>query len=385
MSWVLLVLVRVYRLLLAPMSPRAVRAVLPVRADAAPLTPRRRSGTHGAGRGAWLAARRLLRCHPLGARGLRSGAGHRGLQGVASESMEKRVVLAIALCVGVLLIWQTFFPPPQAAPPAATAPVAGQNTPAPAPGAPPPRVAGRAPPTRRPVQRHGPRSRTGPSGCVEIPTPDVNYVFSSLGGTLVHAQAAREAVPRRRKAIRTAATTSCARTDAANAPLRIAFPTRASPRRPTAPGRRASRRPTRSCSRPTSATSTSRSATASTRRATGCSSTSWSPNRGDAASAARWPCRSAAGRIPTRRAAASSRACRPTSRRRSATTRAATTDRQVDREPRARSPITATRRTGHRLDRDRREVLPARRRPVSREPATAHVRRRARRAPTPGR
>jgi YidC/Oxa1 family membrane protein insertase len=133
--------------------------------------------------------------------------------------MEKRVVLAIGLCVGILLIWQTFFPPPKPTPP--TAPVAGQNTPAPAPGAPPPTLfpgapanaaagGGAAPVTNRPEQ------------LVEIQTSDVNYVFSSLGGTLVHAKL------RAKQFLMTKGDPNSGQdlvrtTDAADAPFRIAF------------------------------------------------------------------------------------------------------------------------------------------------------------------
>ena len=128
MSWVLLVLVRVYRVLLSPVSPRAVRAVLPVRAD---LLGLRRGGDPDARRAAGRLAGRAppAALSPVRARGLRSGAAGRCCTSAARESknMEKRVILAIGLCVGVLLIWTSFFPPPKPTPPAATAPVAGAD------------------------------------------------------------------------------------------------------------------------------------------------------------------------------------------------------------------------------------------------------------------
>src|SRR4051794_41699258 len=93
--------------------------------------------------------------------------------------MEKRVVVAIGLCVGILLIWQTFFPPPKPTPPAPSAPVAGQNTPAP--GAPPPTLFPGAPATApagggaAPVTNRPERLRGGP-------TPPAHHLFSPPGG-----------------------------------------------------------------------------------------------------------------------------------------------------------------------------------------------------------
>jgi YidC/Oxa1 family membrane protein insertase len=100
----------------------------------------------------------------------------------------KRLVVAIGLCIGVLVVWNVLFPPakPSAPPPA---PVAGQNAPAPtappaqpgagAPGA--PVAPGTAAPGSAPVANR-------PERLVELSTPEVRFVFSSLGGTLVHAQ-----------------------------------------------------------------------------------------------------------------------------------------------------------------------------------------------------
>jgi YidC/Oxa1 family membrane protein insertase len=94
--------------------------------------------------------------------------------------MEKRIILAIGLCVAVMIVWTKLFPyrPPAPPPaPAQTAPAGQAATPPPAPGqaalgAPAPG----APVTNRPEQK------------VAIDTPDVHFVFSSRGGTLVHAQ-----------------------------------------------------------------------------------------------------------------------------------------------------------------------------------------------------
>src|SRR5580765_5578211 len=102
----------------------------------------------------------------------------------------KRLLVAIGLCVGVLVVWNVFFPPAKPPAPPPPAPVAGQNMPAPtappaqpgAPGAPAaPAGTGAAAPGSAPAANR-------PERLVELSTPDVRFVFSSLGGTLVHAQ-----------------------------------------------------------------------------------------------------------------------------------------------------------------------------------------------------
>jgi YidC/Oxa1 family membrane protein insertase len=90
--------------------------------------------------------------------------------------MEKRVILAVVLCVAVLMLWSKFFPPPkpppaQQQPAAATAP-AGSPPPAPSAGASPSAPAGAAKPEK----------------LVELDTPDVQFVFTSAGGRLLHAR-----------------------------------------------------------------------------------------------------------------------------------------------------------------------------------------------------
>jgi YidC/Oxa1 family membrane protein insertase len=86
--------------------------------------------------------------------------------------MEKRVVIAIILCVGVLMAWSKLMPTPQPAP----APTSQSALPAAAPGAGIPAAAGR-----------DSASGNQPEREVELSTPDVRFVFSSLGGTLKHA------------------------------------------------------------------------------------------------------------------------------------------------------------------------------------------------------
>lgn len=61
---ILIGLIRFYRAAISPMLPAACRYT-PTCSEYAEVAIRR----HGALRGGWLAARRLLRCHPFGGRG----------------------------------------------------------------------------------------------------------------------------------------------------------------------------------------------------------------------------------------------------------------------------------------------------------------------------
>jgi YidC/Oxa1 family membrane protein insertase len=90
--------------------------------------------------------------------------------------MEKRVIIAIGLCIAVLIAWTKFFPVrPPAAPPIAATPIVADATRAPA-------RAGSG------VSTPGAPSANHPEEQVELLTPEVRFVFSSLGGTLIHAQ-----------------------------------------------------------------------------------------------------------------------------------------------------------------------------------------------------
>src|SRR5262245_35624380 len=105
--------------------------------------------------------------------------------------MEKRVVLAIGLSIGVLLLWSTLFPGPKPPPPQPPAP-ATQTQPAPAAGTAPAPAAGTAP-AGTGTAPAGTGTAAAPAAnkperLVELSTPEVHYVFSSLGGVLVHAQ-----------------------------------------------------------------------------------------------------------------------------------------------------------------------------------------------------
>ncbi len=90
--------------------------------------------------------------------------------------MEKRVIIAIGLCIAVLVVWTKMFPARSPAPaPTSAAQVAVGANHAPIPGG----------------TAFG--SPAGPGGNhpeqqIELLTPEVRFVFSSLGATLLHAQ-----------------------------------------------------------------------------------------------------------------------------------------------------------------------------------------------------
>jgi YidC/Oxa1 family membrane protein insertase len=100
--------------------------------------------------------------------------------------MEKRVIIAIALCIGFLVVWTKLVPGPKPPAPPPPAPAA-----TPSPAAAPPTTAGTPAPAAAPTgtaaaAAAAPANR--PERLVELLTPEVRFVFSSLGGTLLHAQ-----------------------------------------------------------------------------------------------------------------------------------------------------------------------------------------------------
>jgi YidC/Oxa1 family membrane protein insertase len=127
--------------------------------------------------------------------------------------------------VGVVILWTQLFPTAPPTPPPA-APVAGQNTPAPAPGTAP--AAALAPGTPgAPGAAAGTAAApvtNRPERLLEVSTPEVRYVFSSLGGTLVHAQLLGKQFAEDPKNQAAGGHDLVRTKDAANAPLRIAFP-----------------------------------------------------------------------------------------------------------------------------------------------------------------
>jgi len=134
--------------------------------------------------------------------------------------MDKRTIVAIALCIGVLIIWTQLFAPKQPPQPPAAPPVAGQTTPAPA-GTPLPAgtPAGAAPAAGPP----GTPATNRPEQLVELVTPQVRFVFSSLGGALVHAQL-REGQFLDRKGDPSSGHDVVSSRDPRDAALRTAFP-----------------------------------------------------------------------------------------------------------------------------------------------------------------
>src|SRR5262245_4407318 len=100
----------------------------------------------------------------------------------------KRLVVAIGLCIGVLVVWTVLFPPAKQTPAPPPAPVAGQNAPAAPPAQPgtpaapaAPAGTGTAAPGTAPVANR-------PEQLLELSTPEVRFVLSNQGGNLVHAK-----------------------------------------------------------------------------------------------------------------------------------------------------------------------------------------------------
>jgi len=133
--------------------------------------------------------------------------------------MEKRVILAVAICAGIFIAWQKLFPPPRPAAPAATVtspagpPASSSPTAAPSPvaGANTGAAAGAAPAVDHPERE------------VELRTDQVRFVLSSAGGTLKHAQLL-EAKYLSRKGDPSSGYDVVRTVDAQTAPFRVTFP-----------------------------------------------------------------------------------------------------------------------------------------------------------------
>jgi YidC/Oxa1 family membrane protein insertase len=132
--------------------------------------------------------------------------------------MEKRIILAIGLCVAVMIAWTKFFPvrPPTPAPVAQTAPVA-----APEGGAVKPTVTGG--PSAAAGAPAGAAITNRPEQKVELVTPDARFVLSSRGATLVHAELSN-AKFRDRPQDPASGHDLVGTTDPQEAPLRTTFP-----------------------------------------------------------------------------------------------------------------------------------------------------------------
>ncbi|HEY6477441.1 MAG TPA: membrane protein insertase YidC [Polyangia bacterium] len=96
--------------------------------------------------------------------------------------MDKRIIVAAGLCFVVMIAWTKLFPVQPPPPP----PTPAQSVPATAP------QANGAAPSATPAPPNGAPITNRPEQLVEIDSPDVRFVFSSLGGTLVHAQLLNE-------------------------------------------------------------------------------------------------------------------------------------------------------------------------------------------------
>jgi YidC/Oxa1 family membrane protein insertase len=137
--------------------------------------------------------------------------------------MDKRTLIAIGACIGVLIVWTQFFAPkPENKPaqqqaqqqpaPTQTAPAAPPTgQPSTAPGAPTGGAAAASPAVDRPEKQ------------VELLTPEVRFVLSSRGGTLVHAQLRQKQFLDRDNDPASGHDVVRA-TDAIDAPLRTQFP-----------------------------------------------------------------------------------------------------------------------------------------------------------------
>jgi YidC/Oxa1 family membrane protein insertase len=129
--------------------------------------------------------------------------------------MEKRVIIAVILCVGVLMAWSKLFPPPAPAPAPIAAPLPSTS----APGSP-----GTSGPEAIPGAAAGGAAATSqPEREIELLTPDVRFVFSTRGGTLRHAQL-RDSRYRERRGDATSGHDLVATFDEKTAALRTTFP-----------------------------------------------------------------------------------------------------------------------------------------------------------------
>ena len=136
--------------------------------------------------------------------------------------MEKRVILAIVICAGIMFAWAQFFPgtppePPPTAQPAATVP--GQPTAATQAGA-PTTTAATAPAAVAPA---APVAVAVPEQETVIETPVQRFVFTNRGAVLKHAQL-REPKYLSRRNDPTSGIDLVRTTEASQAPLRISFP-----------------------------------------------------------------------------------------------------------------------------------------------------------------
>jgi YidC/Oxa1 family membrane protein insertase len=122
--------------------------------------------------------------------------------------MDKRVIIAIVLCAGIVALWAKVFPPPQ---PPKTPTVASAPVPPPPAGA-----TGAAPAAAGAHAAH-------PERQVELVTPDVRFVLTNRGGRLLHAKLTASRFLER-SGDPTSGRDVVSTMDAATAPLGTTFP-----------------------------------------------------------------------------------------------------------------------------------------------------------------
>ena len=115
--------------------------------------------------------------------------------------MEKRTLLAVAICMGILVLWWKIFPPPQppAPQPPAEVSAAGasdETAPASAPATPEPAAGASAGEGTAPAGETG-VARRGPEELIELASPQARYVFSNWGGVLKQVYLKEERFARR--------------------------------------------------------------------------------------------------------------------------------------------------------------------------------------------
>jgi YidC/Oxa1 family membrane protein insertase len=134
--------------------------------------------------------------------------------------MEKRVILAIALCVGILFAWAKIFPPPAPAP-APAAPIAVSPDKSASPAA---QVGAPSPPSGAAEHAAGEGSPSSfPEKQTVIVTDTERFVFSNHGASLRHAQL-REAKYLLKAGDLDSGVDLVRTTDPSQSPLRITFP-----------------------------------------------------------------------------------------------------------------------------------------------------------------
>jgi YidC/Oxa1 family membrane protein insertase len=141
--------------------------------------------------------------------------------------MEKRTLLAVAICMGILLVWWKVFPPAPPAPPPPPAPGAAASAPvtpggAASAGTPAPSAGGATAPTPG-APAGGAAAARAPEELVTLDTPVARYVLSSWGGNLREVKLKQRQFLHDRKDPESGYRIVAAKTPE-TAPLRLSFP-----------------------------------------------------------------------------------------------------------------------------------------------------------------